>query len=364
MRFAAFTLVMLGCVGGAQAQLFRVTDLGSSRMPNGIGQDGTVVGADMTTGHPQAFVWVNGAITSPGHLPTDNESTAMAVNASGEVVGASILDMGILSGPFIQGFAWTNGQGMARLQPHGVDQAAAGSSVNDSGVIVGYTALETGRFSDGTTHATSWSNPQAVAALLPEFAGESTSTATDMSNNGLIVGSGTYGGVQKGVLWDSQGIHEIPSLNGVAALPNAVIDDGSVVGSATGRAFYYSQWGGPVDLGTLAGATSSSAGDINTSHQIVGASGSFNGLSHATLWNSIGAPQDLNSLLDSSGAGWLLESAVGINDAGQIVGYGRIGGGFVDHGVLLTPVPEPTTVATLIGSLALLLRKRGKSAPM
>jgi hypothetical protein len=50
---------------------------------------------------------------------------------------------------------------------------------------------------------------------------------------------------------------------------------------------------------------------------------------------------DLNSLLDS-GSGWVLTSANGINDSGQITGTGIFQG--QTHAYLLTPtVPEPSS---------------------
>src|SRR5258708_3511743 len=48
---------------------------------------------------------------------------------------------------------------------------------------------------------------------------------------------------------------------------------------------------------------------------------------------------DLNSHLDGSGTGWTLSAASGINDAGQIVGYGTHDG--VIRAFLLTPTPPP-----------------------
>jgi probable HAF family extracellular repeat protein len=44
--------------------------------------------------------------------------------------------------------------------------------------------------------------------------------------------------------------------------------------------------------------------------------------------------QDLNSLIPV-GSGWVLSIANGINDSGEIVGYGLIHG--KTHGFLLTP---------------------------
>jgi probable HAF family extracellular repeat protein len=63
--------------------------------------------------------------------------------------------------------------------------------------------------------------------------------------------------------------------------------------------------------------------------------------------------RNLNDLLDPSGAGWTLRDAIAINDAGQIVGYGTSPPG-AQHGFLLTPVPEPPTLALVALALALL----------
>jgi hypothetical protein len=58
---------------------------------------------------------------------------------------------------------------------------------------------------------------------------------------------------------------------------------------------------------------------------------------------------DLNSLIDP-GSGWLLIEAEGINDAGQITGFGLVGGQF--SAFLLTPaVPEPSTFALVESGL-------------
>ena len=70
---------------------------------------------------------------------------------------------------------------------------------------------------------------------------------------------------------------------------------------------------------------------------------------------------DLNTLI-SSGSGWVLKSALGINDEGQIVGYGT-GPSGQEKAFLLTIIPEPASVVLLaLGGAAMLLRRYGKSA--
>ena len=64
--------------------------------------------------------------------------------------------------------------------------------------------------------------------------------------------------------------------------------------------------------------------------------------------------QDLNNLIDRT-LGWTLTDATGINESGQIVGYGTIASGGPIHAFLLTPIPEPSTLVLLgIGAMSLL----------
>ena len=71
--------------------------------------------------------------------------------------------------------------------------------------------------------------------------------------------------------------------------------------------------------------------------------------------------QDLNNLI-APDSGWTLEDATGINDSGQIVGYGINPSGQNDA-FLLTPTPEPSTFALLaagaVGLLGYAWRRRG-----
>ena len=65
------------------------------------------------------------------------------------------------------------------------------------------------------------------------------------------------------------------------------------------------------------------------------------GLPHAFIYEN-GHMTDLNSLI-GPGSGWQLHSTGGINGSGQITGYGNHSGAL--HAFLLTPVPEPTSLA-------------------
>ena len=126
---------------------------------------------------------------------------------------------------------------------------------------------------------------------------------------------------------------------GVANRVNAnldVVGALSVAGTSTTHAFVYS--GGVLtDLGTLGGASSEARG-INDRGEAVGTAHNVAGQPRAFLWRN-GEMTDLNTLVPA-GTGWVLESAAGISDGGQIVGYGTLSG--KRRAFLLTP---PTDLA-------------------
>jgi probable HAF family extracellular repeat protein len=77
----------------------------------------------------------------------------------------------------------------------------------------------------------------------------------------------------------------------------------------------------------------------------------------ALLWQN-GKVIDLNTQIPSN-SGWAaLEIACGINDAGQIVGYGQISSGPIWHAFLLTPTgtnPAVTVASTATASATAML---------
>lgn len=109
---------------------------------------------------------------------------------------------------------------------------------------------------------------------------------------------------------------------------------------------------GMIDLGTLGGDHSGAFG-INDSDQIVGRSAIPNSKHHAFLYSN-GQIYDVNDLLLDRGD-WTLLEASDINNAGQIVGTGMIGGQF--RAYLASPVapqgvPEPASLALVAIGLA------------
>src|SRR5205085_7300550 len=107
-------------------------------------------------------------------------------------------------------------------------------------------------------------------------------------------------------------------------------------------------------LGSLGGSDIFPSG-INDAADIVGDSLLADQTTrHAFLYTG-GVMRDLNSLI-APGSGWELESAASINNTGQIVGEGLMGGD--ELAFLLTPVPEPGPISLwLAGGAAALLRR-------
>ncbi len=113
-----------------------------------------------------------------------------------------------------------------------------------------------------------------------------------------------------------------------------------------------------IDLGTIRGSSSQAYG-INSTGQIIGSSLlSGSNTSHAFLYSGT-SMQDLNGLLDVSGAGYVVSNAAGIADNGYVCGTAIFGG--TRHAVLLKPiaVPEPMSQSLLgLGALALVRKRR------
>lgn len=344
---AAFILPFALC-SWAAAQSYTITDIGAAGATtygNGINNAGQVIGLSLEGG--SAFLYGNGTITYLGGAGAN----ALGINDVGQVVGSN--------GGTSHGFLYSNG--IAH------DLGSLGGSFS-----VGYGINKSGQITGGSTISTDVSAPEHAF----------------VSTNGTMKDLGTLGGTQS----EGSGINDsgqvtgwadyIPSLNAGHAFlyTNGVMQDLSTLGgnrsggsaiNATGQvtgfsltsnndthAFLYSN-GTMKDLGTL-GGTYSEGKAINDQGQVVGFS-SLSGTEGPTdraflYFNS--TMLDLNTLIDPS-SGWVLHTANGINDAGQIVGNGLLQGEG-ERAFLLTPMtPEPGACGiALIAALGLLRRRR------
>lgn len=193
--------------------------------------------------------------------------------------------------------------------------------------------------------------------------GGGSSTAWDINNSGQVVGtSKNSDSIDRAFLYDGASMIDIGTLPGDRrSIGVAINDHGQVAGHGDYHAFLY---GGSTmkDLGALSGGQSYTYA-LNNQGYVVGRSTiDFVGTLHAFLYDGT-TMLDLNNLIDPA-SGWTLTCASGINDSGQIVGWGGISGH--THAYLLNPVPEPSTLALLsmggCGLLVRVLRRKTKRA--
>lgn len=215
--------------------------------------------------------------------------TAHGVNAREQVVGASSTDDGLRAFLYEDGSMWS-------LGTLGGNSSRAWA-ISESGRIVGLSRVSVDSF---VSHAFLW-------------------------ENGIMTDLGSLGGPDT--------FSEALALNA----SGTVVGRSTIAGSQQQRAFRWRR-GVMTDVGTVAGLPFSRANGVNASGVIVGTASPFQGFSgRAFVWRSFQIT-DLNERIPAD-SGWLLTSAEGVNDRGQIVGFGTFQG--QTRAFLLTPYPAP-----------------------
>jgi probable HAF family extracellular repeat protein len=354
-KLPRYSLTVLGTLGGTFSQA-----------GGGINNRGQVAGTSTLPGdrNVHAFVWDRGVMTDLGTLGGPNSFTPEdpAVNSRGEVVGFSEtamqdpnqegfcgLAIGFASGTRVcLPFIWRHGT-MTALPTLGGTNGFA-TSINNRGQVVG--VAETSHRDPACpppqvlgVRAVLWQNGQ--ARELPPFPGDPAAVATAINDNGQAVGaSGTCAGVAFGtaahaLLWQDGKPIDLGNLgNPFGNIAFAINNRGQIVGQAgvPGQPYHHAflwQHETMTDLGTLPGLPVSLANAINNNSQAVGFSQDADGNNTvALLWQN-GVMANLNTLIPPGSPMFLIE-ALGINNRGQIIGYGSMPNGQV-LGYLLTP---------------------------
>jgi probable HAF family extracellular repeat protein len=322
-----YTCIDLGTLGGSASYAYD------------INESGQVVGSayNSTSADQHAFLYSGATMTDLGTFG-GTQSDARGINDAGQIVGSAFT-----SGNATEHIFLYSGSKMNDLGTLGGMYAFAGG-INSTGQAVGQ-AIN----ANGDWHAFLYdgSRMNDLGTL-----GGSQSYAHDINISGRIVGGAwtirdaavhafSYSGSKMTDLGTLQG--------GNWSTAYSVNAGGQIAGTATiaggsYRAFLYSG-STMANLGTL-GGTASYAWGINDGGQVVGsAKTAGNAADHAFLFSG-STMIDLNSSIDPH-SGWTLAEAHAINNAGQIVGFGTNALGKT-HAFLLTPVPEPSTLALLV----------------
>jgi probable HAF family extracellular repeat protein len=352
VAFVTVLVVLLAAARSVEAVTYKVTDLGTlggaSSSPAALNDQGQVVGSSLTaSGQTHAFLYTGGVMTDLGTLAGQNYSRAQDINNAGNVVGASLVEdsQGNLSGnrPFIY-----SGGTMTNIGSLGGGYGFA-NGIDSSGRVTGLSAR-----ADAVTHAFRY-----VGGVMMDLGdlsnGNGYSDGYSINDAGDVAGVSVAATGERGFLWHNGIITDLGDLpggpNSSSAYKinnqNQVVGESGVSGAVVGHAFVW-QNGVMTDLQTLSGFDSSYAVGINDFGTVVGTSyqpGVAFGRSsdHAFVWDALVGLQDLNQLLDGTGNGWTISIASDINSSGQIVGLGFNPAGD-QHGFLLTPVPEPSTI--------------------
>ncbi len=340
-----FTITDLGTFGGTGSNAIAI---------NAAGQIvGTYTDSGGTT---RAFRYTSGGGLVDLAPFGGTTATAYALNASGQFVGESQF----ASESSNHAFSYTDGGGMIDLGTFNngdTGNYSAAYGINTAGTIVGK--------ANGTGYYRAFSYTTGGGLVDLGTLGGGHSSANAINDAGVIVGgANTSDGASRAFSYTSAGgMINLGSLGGGDAAANALSASGAFIAGysslAVGddkHAFVYTTAGGMVDLGTLGGIEAAAKG-VNNSGEVVGVSYLPNFQENA--FYAVGSTMyNLNDLVTNLD-GWTLVSANGINDLGQIVGYGVING--ENHAFLLTAIPEPSTYAALAGLAALalaLIRRR------
>ena len=325
-----YQITDLGTLGGDTSRSYSINDFGDI-----VGRSRETLKPDGKKGLRSAFLYTNNHMINLGNFGGNN-TVARSVNSSRQVVGYSRPTDSTHYKAFL--YEYGEMKNLGTLESGLLSYAYA---INDYGQVVGQSHTNK---SGTTSEAFIYEDEEMIG--LGTLGGNS-SGAFDINAEGVVVGTSTLGEPS----YDIQAfIYEYEEMTSLGSLDDtgysearAINDSNQVVGnsltkSGSYHAFLYEE-GEMHDIGSIEG--DSFAYDINNNGQIVGSHRSHllegNGLAYLYENKKM---KNLNDLLaEKDKAKWNLTEAFGINDRGQIVGWGKLDK--KDHAYLLKPVQVP-----------------------
>jgi len=283
----------------------------------GINNSQTIVG---TSEAGRAAVWSKRDGLREAATPSGfTHSEGVALNDHGVAIGVAINRQTTQR----QGFSLIDGKVTLLTGLH-----ARPFAVNDSEQIVGESQVE----GAATSAAVIWQGAK-VAPLGDCCA----STAYAINNHGTAIGN-IYdkGGKYRAFVWDeAHGLRRIgPSEGFSAAL--AINQAGDILMQDFPDDIVLYRDGAPKRLALSDKRPAAHPKALNNCDAIVGSYGPFGDADRAFVWSEAMGFRDLNDAIGEH-KGWVLQMATGINEKGEIVGWGEKNR--EDAGFLLVPKP-------------------------
>ncbi len=344
-------LVLLGTYASADTLQYTMQTLGTgpgfySRSAR-INNNGQVIGYTYTSqffsSRGRGFIYSNGEMTDIGVLEGGLFSNSVGLNEKGQVVGDASNPQNLSHAVIYENGLLTD------IDPIiGDSFYSYANAINNKGQIVGSTNLGAYLFDSG------------VKTRLSTM-----DAAYDINDSGAIAGINR---LNHAAIYYNGTVQDLGTLGGNSSMLLDINENGQGVGryatsSGVPKSFIYKD-GQTVDLGILEGGNLCYANALNDQCWAVGMA-TYNGSSYLDTHGFVyhdGLMYDLNDIVDSSGDGWNIFSATGINNSGWIAAsaYNSLTG--EGMAVLLKPVPEPVTLsfATLCAAAALNRRRKRK----
>lgn len=287
-------------------------------LPTSVNDMGSVAGS---TARHKAAVWTKEKNVLELQIPRGfSIAEATGINRKGDVIGF-VTDA---SSSKRRAFLYHAGRTFLLAG----DQAKAWA-INDAAVIAGEAVLR----GKPVSAPVLWK-----ASSVRALGGCCGGTALTLNNRGEVAGQvydpqGNYSAFR----WD--GKQGLQRLGQGAAYSSAVTMNDSghiVVWDQNGHSAYLYADGKPTPL-KLSSKYPSRPRAMNDCDAIVGSYGLFADVERAFVWDSIHGFRDLNDLVPTD-SGWKFEAATGINNRGEIVGWGDFKHQD-DQGFLLIPEP-------------------------